>query len=146
MRFGIKNSRRVSMAATAVALASAGVLLQAAPASAGTTISVYTTDGGWGPKGGAGLFWHDGNGAAGDREVFGARDQQGDGKRVVVQLAWRSGGAIQTATVEDTNGANNGVVTAYAYIPEGAPVTVTVCLQDGPGAAWKFCGSREAIA
>ncbi|WP_326785490.1 hypothetical protein [Streptomyces sp. NBC_00151] len=124
----------------------ATIVLSTSPAAAGTTISVYTTDGGI--KGGTGIFWHNGNGAQPPgKSVIGARDNQADGYRVSVRVIWRSGGALTWSTLENANGADpNGIITKVVSIPDGTPVTLEVCLKDGADGARKWCGSGEAVA
>ncbi|MEU2283552.1 hypothetical protein ABZ614_16760 [Streptomyces sp. NPDC013178] len=143
------TSRILIRSGFVASIAAAAFALQIGPASASTTVSVKTTDGG--AIGGTAIVWGDSkfwvDESLHDRETLGACDKQADGLRVWAVATYPVGDHFQAKTVEDADGAGNGCKhLVLPNIPEGKTIEITACLKDGADGTPKYCGRGKAIA
>ncbi|WP_328428376.1 hypothetical protein [Streptomyces sp. NBC_00443] len=128
---------RVKSALCAVAAAGAAAILAASPASAGTNVSVHTTD-----------PWH--AGAAGfmaNGDEVTVCDNRSDGKRATAIFVYTGRHSSEKVNISDTNGAGNSCAVKKFDIPEGNRVLLEVCVQDGANGALRSCsGDKEGKA
>ncbi|MFV2119679.1 hypothetical protein ACE14D_15045 [Streptomyces sp. Act-28] len=123
----------VRTALYAITAAGAAVVFAASPASAGTNVSVQTTD-----------PWV--SGAAGfqaDSETVTVCDNRADGMRATATFVYTGSTSSQRVEISDTDGAGNACASRKFSIPEGNRVLLSVCVQDGANGAAKYCSNTK---
>lgn len=123
----------IKSALCAIVAAGAAVVLTASPASAGTNVSVHTTD-----------PWQSGiaNFRA-DSETVTVCDNRADGMRATATFIYTGSASSQRVKISDTDGAGNGCASRTFSIPEGNRILLDVCVQDGASGASKYCSSAK---
>ncbi|GGY93114.1 hypothetical protein [Streptomyces poonensis] len=132
--------RRILTALALPLTATAAVAIAATPAAAAEIrASVYTTDDNPGGMGN----WNGDKSSSSSTEVWNACDHQSDGLRAVTTLSYNG----SSWEVHDADGAN-GVCKLRddINIPEGATVSIKICLQDGANGTPRFCRSTSGKA
>ncbi|MFE7891443.1 MULTISPECIES: hypothetical protein [unclassified Streptomyces] len=128
---------RTKAALHALAAAGAAVVLAAGPASAGTDISVHTTD-----------PWQSGTaGFKANGDSVTVCDNRADGMRATAVFVYTGAHISERVKISDTNGSGNSCATKAFDIPEGNRVLLSVCVQNGADGALKYCSdSKEGKA
>lgn len=128
---------RVRVTMYAIAAAGAAVVLTASPVSAGTNVSVHTSD-----------PWHSGTaGFQADGETVTVCDNRADGMRATAIFIYTGANSSERVRISDTNGSGNSCATKDFSIPEGNRVLLEVCVQNGANGTLQHCsGSKEGRA